>query len=383
MTRRRTPEKFIELAKLRYGDKFLYGSTVYIDKRKDVTITCPKHGDFTINAWLFLRSKYGCSSCNHQTAKDNFIGLSNTAHGNKYLYHKVKYVNATTKVEVVCPKHGSFWPEPYLHYRRRVGCMGCFQENNRLSTETFIDRSKALHRNLYDYSQVRYLTHCDPVGIICRTHGIFTQEPRVHLAGSGCPQCFSAKNRSTTEEFVKQSRKTHGNQYDYSHVEYKTSKQKVEIVCRVHGSFWLRPNSHLSSTAGCPRCKESKGETRIRTFFEKNGISFEQEYKVKPYRYRYDFYIPTYNILLEFHGQQHYKPVELFGGRFGFKNTVRNDKIKKHIAKDLGLNLIVLNFKCLKGARLERSLKAMLRRKGHVFDRSKIIIAGKQVHVER
>lgn len=61
----------------------------------------------------------------------------------------------------------------------------------------------------------------------------------------------------TTEEFISKARLVHGDKYNYSKVEYKTNKDKVCIICQVHGEFWQRPTDHLRRY-GCPCCSKSK-----------------------------------------------------------------------------------------------------------------------------
>ena len=42
----------------------------------------------------------------------------------------------------------------------------------------------------------------------------------------------------TSEQFIEDSRKVHGEKYDYSKVEYINDKTKVCIICPIHGEFW-------------------------------------------------------------------------------------------------------------------------------------------------
>jgi len=76
-----------------------------------------------------------------------------------------------------------------------------------------------------------------------------------HIQGhkSGCKECVFDALRLTTEEFIEKSRLRHGNKYDYSRVEYKTNHDKVELICKEHGSFWQMPMNHIKET-GCPGC---------------------------------------------------------------------------------------------------------------------------------
>lgn len=365
-------QHFIEKAKAILGEGYSFENTGYRGKDKEVVITCNKHGKFKTRPIYVYRSKTGCNKCAREKAKERFIKKAEDIHKGKYLYHKVKFKNMTVPVELVCPKHGSFFMEPYSHVKptKPIGCMGCFQDRNGLTTEEFIRRSRKLHGDRYDYTKVSYKKERDHVCIGCSKHGDFMQMPRVHLMGCGCPRCFTDRKRQSTEEFVKEAIKFHGNRYNYDRVDYKGNKVKVEIVCEKHGSFMVRPNNHLSNKSGCPRCKESKGETRIRLFLEKHGIKYVQEYKIKPYKYRFDFYIPDYGMLIEFHGGQHYKPVELFGGEESFKTSLARDRKKKELAKEKGLYLVVLNYQMMKDKRIERFMELCLRFKGHVFNES-------------
>ena len=57
----------------------------------------------------------------------------------------------------------------------------------------------------------------------------------------------------TNEEFIEKAQKVHQNKYDYSKVNYVNTSTKVCIICKEHGEFWQKPNSHLSGQ-GCPKC---------------------------------------------------------------------------------------------------------------------------------
>lgn len=110
-----------------------------------------------------------------------------------------------------------------------------------------------------------------------------------------------------------------------------------------HEPHWITP-SDLKQNYGCPVCKESKGEKCIRGYLEKNNIEFEQECKSNNCKYknflRFDFYIPKYNLCVEFDGEQHYKARDFFGGQKSFELTQKRDKIKNKYCSDNKINLI-------------------------------------------
>ena len=53
----------------------------------------------------------------------------------------------------------------------------------------FIEKSKKIHGDRYDYSLVEYVNNSTKVKIICHTHGVFEQIPAKHTRGSNCPSC--------------------------------------------------------------------------------------------------------------------------------------------------------------------------------------------------
>lgn len=93
--------------------------------------------------------------------------------------------------------------------------------------------------------------------IICPEHGEFWQYPSDHTKGCGCPKCGRERganlHRLTTEEFIRKAKLVHGCFYDYSKVVYKSAKDKITIICPIHGEFEQTPSTHLNGR-GCPKC---------------------------------------------------------------------------------------------------------------------------------
>ena len=121
--------------------------------------------------------------------------------------------------------------------------------------ENFINKSKNLHGEKYDYSLVEYTNNKTKVKIICPTHGVFEQRPNDHLNGNGCPKCVK-KHRPSKDEFIRDCKLIHGEKYDYSLVEYTNNKTKVKIICPTHGVFEQRPINHLYGQS-CSTCSNS------------------------------------------------------------------------------------------------------------------------------
>jgi hypothetical protein len=92
-----------------------------------------------------------------------------------------------------------------------------------------------------------------PVTLICKVHGSWEASPDNHISKKrGCPTCGGSKKKST-EEFISEALKKHGDKYDYSSAIYKNAHAEIKIICKVHGELSQSPSSHLSGS-GCPKC---------------------------------------------------------------------------------------------------------------------------------
>ncbi|HRV32232.1 MAG TPA: hypothetical protein P5241_01505 [Candidatus Paceibacterota bacterium] len=275
-----------------------------------------------------------------------FIEKAKKIHGDKYDYSNTIYTESKNKVNIICPIHGIFEQRASGHLSG-YGCQKCSADKQRLGCDEFIKRANEKHNNKYDYSLVEYKTYNDNVTIICPIHGKFEQSPAHHLNGIGCLECSFIHRRIGTEKFIRKANEVHGNKYDYSKVEYKKAIIKVEIICPKHGEFKQTPHNHLKGN-GCPYCRESKGEEKIRMCLENNNIKYFQEYKFSNCKdvksLLFDFYLPDYNTCIEFNGIQHYKSIEYFGGKNALKKQQKKDKIKELFCKKNNINLIIVKY---------------------------------------
>lgn len=287
---------------------------------------------------------------------ETFIKRAREIYGSMYDYSKVNYINAKTKVEIICPIHGPFWQRPNDHLSG-YGCFTCGYEKLsnilRSTKEQFIEKARTIHRDMYDYSKVNYINNKTKVEIICPEHGSFYQNPETHIRGEGhgCPKCGSIQNslssRLTLEEYIKKAREIHGNRYDYSKVKYKGGREIIEIICPEHGSFWQQADIHIYNNCGCPVCNASKGENIIKVLLDKLSIHYLSEYRFKDCKYKkplpFDFYLPDYNICIEFDGVQHFENIKFFKSST-LEETQYRDQIKTNYCKENNIRLIRISY---------------------------------------
>ena len=178
-------------------------------------------------------------------------------HNNKYDYSKVVFTKMSEKVIIICPEHGEFLQSMSAQVAGN-GCPKCaFVKvglRNRLSLDDFKIKASLVHNNRYDYSKAEdFNSTYDKVTIICEKHGEFRQSVDNHLRNRNCPKC---NFKYDTEIYIDTVRKIHNDKYTYENLIYTGNKDKLEITCRKHGSFFQRADIHLSGS-GCPECSRT------------------------------------------------------------------------------------------------------------------------------
>lgn len=277
-------------------------------------------------------------------------------------FDKAEYVNQHMPINVRCIRHNIWFSKtPELLRKGCTGCPVCKAEINdqhylptRLTQDEFIAKAKLIHGDKYDYSQVKYVTVAVPVTVICPIHGPWQVRPGNHLyashgkAPSGCPICgqkvSNEKKRHTKESFIQRARAIHGDTYDYKKVNYVGYHRQVEIICPKHGSFWTTPDAHLKG-GKCHYCACSVNELELHDVFMRMGISCIKEYRIlaSNTQYRYDYYLPELNMLVEYHGRQHYMPA-FFNGVQGLRERLERDALKQNMAIAYGYSFISIPY---------------------------------------
>ena len=185
-------------------------------------------------------------------------------------------------ITVKCVKHNhTFNTKPnWLH--AGSGCQKCYNERRgsttRKNIDAFVEESKKIHNDKYDYSKVQYTNNHTKVCIICPEHGEFWQTPDKHTQGEGCPIC----NNSKMELLVRK-------ELDKNNIKYEQQKQ----------FNWL-------------------GKQKL------------------------DFYLPDYNIAIECQGRQHFIEIPHFDGHNGLKTRIIRDITKNNLCNENSIKLFYI-----------------------------------------
>ena len=112
-----------------------------------------------------------------------------------------------------------------------------------------------------------------------------------------------------------------------------------------HESYLRSCKSSTRLEYRCPKCYfPSKGEFNITNILDKYDINFETQHSFNGCRsiqpLPFDFYLPDHNTLIEFDGEQHYRPASIFGGLNEFIGQKVRDTIKDVYCKNNNIKLI-------------------------------------------
>ncbi len=301
----------------------------------------------------YVKSK-GCDSCTGKSRRSEVVFERSVA-ANAYLLSlwsprnmdpPTRVFHRSSKSYLWLCKEGHEWSDTPSAVFQGNKCGQC-RRPDIVDAKVIQEKFKATHGDLYMYDWSTYKSTHEKMTIICRTHGPFMQRVSHHYSGRGCP----LDGTISFDEIVLRARSVWGNTYEYSPDGFTNTEGKITIICPKHGSYRKRPSNHIYDGQGCPTCSaehtDSCGIRSIKRFLDLASIRYETEKSFSTLangRYRYDFYIQSLNLIIEFDGQHHFMPVKSWGGE-AYQNGIKErDSIKNEYAVANGINLLRIPF---------------------------------------
>lgn len=358
--------RFFEKAKRKFGDLLDFSNSKYTRNDKPIEFICKYHGLQKSSPSIILRSSYGCPECaeearlkkirEYRLTTEEFVkrALSIPEFAEKYDYSETEYINSNTKVKVFCKKCNEyFWTDPGQHLSLKHGhdrCSGAY----RRTAEEFKKELEDICGDSLDFSLSVFKTRDTPVEIVCKKEGHhFWRKPDSILTGNtGCPYC-NGTHVKTTKEYIDFLQRNFGDEYDFSKVVYINRLTPVKIICKKHGEFERTPASILDvlrtgRESLCTSCNKSSGERKIEKFLLNKNIRFIPQFKFPECKLEkellFDFYLPDYNLCIEYQGVQHYKPIKSWGGEEYFIKNQLRDQIKRDFCTGNNISLIEVKY---------------------------------------
>lgn len=299
--------------------------------------------------------------------------LTTTEEDNYTLLSEV--INAKTKVKIKHEKCGTVYEVTPSSYKGGSRCPQCARKKRastrkggrRKTHEDFIKEVDNLVGEEYTVNS-KYETWNTKVSFTHNSCGnTFLMVPNSFLNGRGCPECGKKRSNSVRSSnnsiFKEKIRLKYGNEYTPLE-EYKNNSTNIMVKHNTCGNSWSVRPANLLWGFGCPRCKQSKGEKLVEQYLVKNNIKFSTQKKFKDLKgirnLSFDFYLPDDKILIEYQGQQHYFPVDIFGGEEQFKKQLEYDNKKREYSKTKGYTLVEISYHQTTSEEIEKVLNKVL-----------------------
>lgn len=239
----------------------------------------------------------------------------------------------------------------FLH-AKSCGCrLKCYTE------EDFIEDIADKEVKLYG----KYKNDTEKTEFVCEYRHVFSARPNKIKRGEGCPEC---KKRKLRERFIKDKKwyveKLAKINPSLEVVgEYNGMEKDITCKCKVCGRLTTtKADKFTTMQTGCHFCKLSIGESIIYTYLEDHNINFDSQKRFDDCKHKqllpFDFYLPDYNVCIEYQGEQHYKPVDFSytpteeskqKAIKKFEDGQKRDKVKKDYCQEKGIYLLEISYK--------------------------------------
>lgn len=267
-----------------------------------------------------------------------------------------EYKNWCAPIQCQCIFCGKKWETPASSVALGRGCPECGAkrsiEKRRMTHESFV--SMMAEKNPDVEVIGKYYNSSTKISVKCRVCGCeWEQTPNnLTMKSSGCPNCrykkVALKLKKKHDDFVAELADIHPTIELLG--EYVNNSTKTKFRCLKCEYEWLgRPHDIVTGQlCGCPHCRTSKGENAVKDYLRENKIAFETQKGFQNCKHKrilkFDFYLPDYNLCIEFQGAQHYKAVDYFGGIESFEESQKRDNIKRNFCRLNGISLLEIPY---------------------------------------
>lgn len=346
MPKRKTDAEFKKEVYDLVGSEYVFLEP-YINSQTKIEVKHNKCGNvYKVRPSDFLNHGSRCPYCAGLAKKTDaqFKQEVKNLVGDEYVFLE-PYVNTITKLRVKHNKCGNIYkvqPSSFLRGSRCPLCYGNAKKTDKQFKQQVFDLVGKEYTFLEPYVNDR--TRLRVKHSKCGT--VYKARPNDIFNGHGCPYCYG-NFKKTNIQFKQEVKNLVGNEYEFLDI-YVNSRVKLKVKHNRCGNIYkVTPNDFLRGKR-CPCCNTPKGEVIINKILKSLGINYEPQktfdgLKDKSYL-SYDFYIQDQNILIEYQGIQHYRPVALWGGENQFKTQQKHDKMKADYAKSNGYKLIAVPY---------------------------------------
>ena len=334
---------------------------------------------FQTNVEKLCHTKFGgCKQLDIDVKFSKFIERANKKFGNKFTFYTSEYIDTDTDIEIYCPIHGYFKIRPDHFIGSKYGCQKCGRSQYGLSVRKgyaqFVIKARNKFGDNFSYDEMNFTTLNNPIKITCLKHNhTFEYKPSKHLITKygGCKFCYADENakfaklncqklheitRIKPEKVKENLIAKYGEYFEFPEQNFQQSK-KVKLQCKNCGNIFEYKPSYLmfkNVFFRCPICNRygSKLEDNVYNILHNEYTNierwkhFEWLKSDKDGQLEIDIFLSEYNIGIECQGKQHFVPVR-FNKRYTdkeieerYQRQIETDIIKYNKCKDHGIQLL-------------------------------------------
>lgn len=332
-------------------------SKEYINNRTSLDLICECGEPFSKSFDNMKRyDRYVCNECSDKLTRKNrsipynVIKRNIEKEGYKLVTKKLEYVNTETKLVVLCSQGHSYevFYNTFISGGKR--CRKCY---NQKTKERLTIPYKEIKEHIESIGyflltkENEYVDTKSRIEVVCDKGHKYPTRANTIRSGKRCRKCsnkiYGEKSRIPYEQIIKAVEDS-GYKLLTPKEEYTVTHKKYIFQCdKGHEPYKAKMAEFLQGTR-CPICNESKGEKSIVNILDKCNIKFQRQFKFDDcklyHRLPFDFYLPDYNLCIEYDGKQHFEIVNSWGGFDGYVSRCIRDSIKNIYCRNNNIGLL-------------------------------------------
>lgn len=348
-------KNFIEVESKSYC---LLISKEYINSHSNLIMQCKCGNQFVTTFDSFRnQNKRQCNLCTAKTLQDkyklNYKDIVKTINSLGFTLLDDEYINSKTKMTLM-DSDGYYYTSRFDNLRN-MDMPEAFHPSNKYTIKNI---QHWLNKNNKEFKLLSntYQNNSNLMQWQClnkNCNEIFFSDWKHIRIGNGCPycagqqvglsNCLATKNPELVKEWLGTKNKV--TPYEVT----ASSGKSVWWKCKNCGYEWKARISSRNTGSGCPQCNQSHGEKEISRVFDTNNIFYKPQKQFDGLvglgggNLSYDFYLPDFNLLIEFQGRQHKCFVKgMHTSKKDFAKQLEHDKRKREYAYNHNIKLLEL-----------------------------------------
>ena len=314
-------------------------SKEYVNNGEKLKMICDKGHECEISFSKF-KSGRRCRKCaNEKIRKRMSLNIEETIKFIEKEGYEVlsEFKDAKEKIHLKCPEGHDLYMN-WNNFKSGKRCKKCDNLRKINSKETI---EKFIKEHNYTLLS-EYINQREPLKLKCNVCGnIFYKTFQQLKLHPKCNNCLDVLKREKYKEILLSLGVTPidiPNKYS----------DEIEVICKNGHRVKIKFDYLIANNGRCKNCKITKGEEKITEWLKSNNVKYIFQHTFKDCKYKqvlfFDFYLPDYNLIIEYNGIQHYEIVEHFGGKDYFNIRVEKDKIKKEYCENNGINFLEIPY---------------------------------------